>query len=142
MSYLVTGFELSEIRRERVVLRGRVQGVGGKVDEFVELVQSGDGPVLMEVLGFEREGIGTVEGEDGFVIRGSDADGAAVSQVTGDMGVCGDCLREMRVSCNNCGQTFEFDVYSPGCDKCQGKDFRFEPDAPLMLEEIEFEDDG
>lgn len=48
----------------------------------------------------------------------------------------------MRASCNNCGQTFDFDVYSPGCDKCQGKDFRFEPDAPLMLEEIEFEDDG
>ena len=46
----------------------------------------------------------------------------------------------LRAACKSCGRTFEFDIYSPGCPGCGGGDFEFEPDAPLLLEEIEFED--
>jgi len=46
----------------------------------------------------------------------------------------------LRATCKSCGRTFEFDVYSPTCPGCRGGDFRMEPDAPLLLEEIEFED--
>jgi hydrogenase nickel incorporation protein HypA/HybF len=45
----------------------------------------------------------------------------------------------LRVKCRNCGQVFVFDIYSPVCPKCKAEDFTFEPDAPLLLEEIEFE---
>jgi len=46
----------------------------------------------------------------------------------------------LKASCKSCGRTFEFDIYSPGCDVCGSSDFGIEPDAPLLLEEIEFED--
>ena len=40
----------------------------------------------------------------------------------------------------SCGECVEFDIYSPGCSACQSSDISIEPDAPLLLEEIEFED--
>jgi hydrogenase nickel incorporation protein HypA/HybF len=46
----------------------------------------------------------------------------------------------LRAKCRKCGEIFVFDVYSPDCPKCKTEDFAFEPDAPLLLEEIEFED--
>lgn len=46
----------------------------------------------------------------------------------------------LRATCKSCSRTFEFDIYSPACTGCGGADFDFEPDAPLLLEEIEFED--
>jgi hydrogenase nickel incorporation protein HypA/HybF len=45
----------------------------------------------------------------------------------------------LRAKCRSCGQIFAFDVYFPACPKCKTEDFAFEPDAPLLLEEIEFE---
>jgi hydrogenase nickel incorporation protein HypA/HybF len=44
----------------------------------------------------------------------------------------------LRAKCRKCGEIFVFDVYSPDCPKCKVEDFAFEPDAPLLLEEIEF----
>jgi hypothetical protein len=35
---------------------------------------------------------------------------------------------------------FEFDLYNPHCPGCRREEFDFEPDAPLLLEEIEFEE--
>jgi len=46
----------------------------------------------------------------------------------------------LQATCKNCGRRFEFDVYSPDCPGCGGPDTDIEPDAPLLLEEIEFED--
>ena len=46
----------------------------------------------------------------------------------------------LKSDCNNCKQTFDFDIYSPFCPNCKSSDFQIAPDAPLMLEEIEFED--
>ena len=47
----------------------------------------------------------------------------------------------LRATCKQCKTTFEFDIYNPACNQCESTEFDFEPDAPLLLEEIEFEDD-
>jgi len=46
----------------------------------------------------------------------------------------------LRAKCQACGVVFAFDIYSSHCPECKAGDFDFEPDAPLLLEEIEFED--
>jgi hydrogenase nickel incorporation protein HypA/HybF len=46
----------------------------------------------------------------------------------------------LRATCRQCKATFEFDIYRPQCNACQSMEFDFEPDAPLLLETIEFED--
>ena len=46
----------------------------------------------------------------------------------------------LRATCKQCKTTFEFDVYEPTCSQCDSEEFDFEPDAPLLLEEIEFEE--
>jgi hydrogenase nickel incorporation protein HypA/HybF len=46
----------------------------------------------------------------------------------------------LRAKCQDCQESFVFDIYSPHCPKCKIEHFTFEPDAPLLLEEIEFED--
>jgi len=42
--------------------------------------------------------------------------------------------------CRICSQVFEFDIARPVCSKCDGDDFELLPDAPLILEEIVFEE--
>lgn len=46
----------------------------------------------------------------------------------------------LRAVCTACQTTFDFDVYHPHCVRCHSADFQILPDAPLLLEEIEFED--
>lgn len=46
----------------------------------------------------------------------------------------------LRATCNQCGVSFEFDVYKPHCPQCEQDKYDFLPDAPLLLETIEFED--
>ena len=46
----------------------------------------------------------------------------------------------LTATCKRCGKKFDFDIYSPGCADCGSEDFKIAPDAPLLLEEIEFED--
>ena len=46
----------------------------------------------------------------------------------------------LKAKCNECGEVFEFDIYAGGCVKCESMEVKFESDAPLLLEEIEFED--
>jgi len=48
----------------------------------------------------------------------------------------------LKALCRQCEVSFEFDVYSPGCTECGSSEFEITPDAPLLLEEIEFEDEG
>ena len=47
----------------------------------------------------------------------------------------------LQAACNDCGRAFDFDVYSACCPDCASTEFGFAPDAPLLLEEIEFEDE-
>jgi hydrogenase nickel incorporation protein HypA/HybF len=46
----------------------------------------------------------------------------------------------LKCTCKKCGRTHDFDIYSPCCPGCNSTDFGINPDAPLLLEEIEFED--
>ena len=46
----------------------------------------------------------------------------------------------LKATCKRCGKDFDFDIYSPTCANCKSEDFEIGPDAPLLLEEIEFED--
>jgi hydrogenase nickel incorporation protein HypA/HybF len=41
--------------------------------------------------------------------------------------------------CKNCNQSFDVGLPSPRCPKCGSEDFQLLPDAPLVLEEIEFQ---
>jgi hydrogenase nickel incorporation protein HypA/HybF len=43
--------------------------------------------------------------------------------------------------CKNCSRKFDIEFSSPGCPKCGSEDFELMADAPLILEEIEFQMD-
>jgi len=47
--------------------------------------------------------------------------------------------KPIKGKCKNCKEEFEFELSSPGCPKCSSEDFELLPDAPLLLEEVEFE---
>ena len=47
----------------------------------------------------------------------------------------------LKGACRNCGSKFEFDLYDPKCPKCGKSDFSIGEDAPLLLEEIELEEE-
>lgn len=52
--------------------------------------------------------------------------------------------KPLQARCQSCGGVFAVDVSNPQCPDCRGEDFDLLPDAPLVLDEIEFEraDDG
>jgi hydrogenase nickel incorporation protein HypA/HybF len=41
--------------------------------------------------------------------------------------------------CRNCKQSFDLDPNSPRCPNCSSEQFDLMPDAPIILESIEFE---
>ena len=47
--------------------------------------------------------------------------------------------RPMQGKCKSCGGQFGFDIFNPRCPDCSESDFELLPDAPLLLETIEFE---
>ncbi len=47
----------------------------------------------------------------------------------------------LKAACNDCGKKFNYDLYDPCCPKCGKSDIKIGEDAPLLLEEIEFEED-
>ena len=46
--------------------------------------------------------------------------------------------KPLQAKCKNCNQIFCVEFSKPQCKKCESRDFELLPDAPLMLEEIEF----
>ena len=46
----------------------------------------------------------------------------------------------LKATCKSCGKTADFDIYSPECKDCKSSEFELAHDAPLLLEEIDFED--
>ncbi len=52
--------------------------------------------------------------------------------------------KPLQARCKPCGRVFAVDVSNPQCPDCRSEDFELLPDAPLVLDEIEFEgpDDG
>jgi hydrogenase nickel insertion protein HypA len=49
--------------------------------------------------------------------------------------------KPLEAMCRKCKMKFEYDVYSPQCPGCSSEEMDLQPDAPLLLEEIEFEQD-
>jgi hydrogenase nickel incorporation protein HypA/HybF len=47
--------------------------------------------------------------------------------------------KPIKARCKDCDRNFDVDLSRPDCPKCGGDDFELQPDAPLVLEEIEFQ---
>ncbi len=47
--------------------------------------------------------------------------------------------KSLQAKCKNCNQNFQIEFSKPQCKKCGSEEFNLLPDAPLMLEEIEFQ---
>ena len=47
--------------------------------------------------------------------------------------------KPIRARCKNCDAYFDVELSLPKCQKCGDDDFELQPDAPLILEEIEFQ---
>jgi hydrogenase nickel incorporation protein HypA/HybF len=47
--------------------------------------------------------------------------------------------KPIRARCKNCDIIFDVVLSHTNCPKCDGEDFELLPDAPLILEEIEFQ---
>lgn len=52
--------------------------------------------------------------------------------------------KPLQAKCKTCGEAFAVEISSAQCPACGSGDFELLPDAPLVLDEIEFEraDDG
>ena len=48
--------------------------------------------------------------------------------------------KPLRAECKNCNTTFDLDIDLLCCSKCNTDDIKILPDPPLLLEQIEFED--
>jgi len=48
--------------------------------------------------------------------------------------------KPIKAKCKKCDAIFAFDLHESKCPKCRHDDFELLPDAPLLLEEITFED--
>ncbi len=49
--------------------------------------------------------------------------------------------KPLRGRCRNCGRNFDVELSHPACSECGSEDFALLPDAPLILEEIDFQTD-
>jgi len=48
--------------------------------------------------------------------------------------------KPIQAKCKNCDNVSALDLHKPNCPNCRCEDFELLPDAPLLLEEIEFEE--
>jgi hydrogenase nickel insertion protein HypA len=46
--------------------------------------------------------------------------------------------KQLQGRCKGCAEIFEIEFRQPVCPKCGSEDFELQPDASLVLEEIEF----
>ena len=47
--------------------------------------------------------------------------------------------KPIRGQCKDCSRNFDVELYCPKCPECGSERFELLPDAPLVLEEIEFQ---
>ena len=136
----LAGFVYNDTKGVTIELQGQEE----KIDEFLVRLQSKDKPPLAEIKSCKQTDIELRKGEDTFTIKESSAEGPAMSQVTADIAVCGDCLAEMAdkkkfrytypfINCTNCGPRYSIIKYIPYdrpnttmsvfkmCDRCAGQ---------------------
>ena len=46
--------------------------------------------------------------------------------------------KSLQARCKKCNENFDVELSHPKCPKCDSKEFELLPDAPMLLEEIEF----
>ena len=50
--------------------------------------------------------------------------------------------KPLKARCSNCREEFDVEFAHPQCSGCGGENFELLPDAPLVLEQIEFQTDN
>jgi len=109
----LSGFVRNDTRGVTIELQGRSQ----QIDEFLDRLASSDKPPLAQIKSCETLEVPVSEGESGFAIHRSQARGAVLSEVSADVAVCNDCLRESGdsedfryrypfINCTNCGPRY------------------------------------
>ncbi len=109
----LSGFVLNDTLGVTIELQGQEQ----RIDEFVRRLTTSDRPPLAEIKSWDVQDIQVSEGEKGFAIHKSRAEGAVLSEVSADVATCADCLRELRderdfryrypfINCTNCGPRY------------------------------------
>ncbi len=141
---------MAVIKRQRIVISGRVQGVGfrpavyriatqltlagfvyndtkgvtielqglqANIKQFLDRLQNADRPPLATIKSCVSTDIPVVQNDTQFIIRESERQGSALSEVTPDIAACSDCLSEMEdkndflyrypfTNCTNCGPRY------------------------------------
>jgi hydrogenase maturation protein HypF len=133
----LTGFVYNDTKGVTIELQGQEE----RIAEFLARLQSQDKPPLAEIKSCRASDIPVIEAEEKFIIRTSDAEGSALSQVTADIATCRDCLAELFdkqdfrygypfINCTNCGPRYSIVKTIPYdrpnttmsgfamCDKC------------------------
>ena len=136
----LSGFVYNDTKGVTIELQGQEE----KISEFLRRLQTSEKPPLAEIKSCERIDIALIEEEDTFIIKESQAGGAALSEVTADIAACRDCLSEMIdekdfrygypfINCTNCGPRYSivknipYDRYNTTmskfemCDKCSAE---------------------
>jgi len=109
----LNGFVLNDTLGVTIELQGQAQ----RIDEFLKRLTTLDRPPLAEIKSWEVLDIPVSEGEKGFTIRKSQAEGAVLSEVSADVATCADCLSELWnkkdfryrypfINCTNCGPRY------------------------------------
>jgi len=94
-----------------------LQGPQERIADFLDVLQSGKITPAAQIESCTSSDTAGIESESEFVIRPSDYEGTALSEVTADMAVCRDCLREVLtqgdfrfrypfINCTNCGPRY------------------------------------
>lgn len=94
-----------------------LQGKEDKICQFLTRLQSNGKPPLAEIESCEAIEVDVVASDDKFIIKTSESEGSALSQVTPDIATCKDCLGEMAdkndfryeypfINCTNCGPRY------------------------------------
>jgi len=133
----LTGFVYNDTKGVTIELQGQEE----RIAEFLDRLQSQDKPPLADLKTCTVTELPAITGEDKFIIKTSDAEGSALSQVTADIATCRDCLAELFdkedfrygypfINCTNCGPRYSIVKTIPYdrpnttmsafkmCDKC------------------------
>jgi len=133
----LSGFIYNDTKGVTIELQGQEENL----TEFLPRLQADDKPPLAEIKSCQTVDIPVIKAEEKFVIKTSDAEGTALSQVTADVATCKDCLSELAdrkdfrygypfINCTNCGPRYSIVKTIPYdrpnttmsvfkmCDKC------------------------
>ena len=109
----LVGFVCNDTKGATIELQGKEE----KICQFLTRLQADGKPPLAEIESCEAIEVDAVASDDKFIIKTSDSQGSALSQVTPDIATCKDCLNEMAdknnfryrypfINCTNCGPRY------------------------------------